>query len=148
MRILFASTHGYLDPSSGAALATREILELLVARGADCRVLSTGVLDYEQETSLEEVVTTLELPAQRRRVVLGRPVVARSPDIATSVEVIDMTVGGVRVTLMPTASSRPERSPDPREAAVFLDLADLVLDRFRPQVLLTYGGRPAGFELM
>ena len=58
-----------------------------------------------------------------------------------------MTVGGVRVTLLPTASSRPERSPDPREAAVFLELADLVLDRFRPQVLLTYGGHPAGFEM-
>jgi hypothetical protein len=83
MRLLFASTHGYLDPSSGAALATREILELLAARGADCRVLSTGVLDYERETSLDEVTTTLELPAQRRRVVDG-------PE--RTAEVIDMTV--------------------------------------------------------
>ena len=81
MRLLFASTHGYLDPSSGAALATREILELLAAHGADCRVLSTGVLDYEQETSLDAVMTTLDLPAQRRRVLLGRSVVARSPTL-------------------------------------------------------------------
>jgi glycosyltransferase involved in cell wall biosynthesis len=139
MRLLFSSIHSYLDPSSGAALATREILELLAARGADCRVLSTGVLDYEQETSLDEVMATLDLPVQRRRVVLGQQ---------RTTEVIDMIVGGVRVTLMPTASSRPERSPSPNEAAVFLDLADLVLDRFRPQVLLTYGGHPASFELM
>ena len=115
MRLLFASTHGYLDSSSSAALATREILELLAARGADCRVLSTGVLDYEQETALEEVMTTLQLPGQRRRVVLGQE---------RTTEVIDMAVGGVRVTLMPAASSRPEQSPDPREAAVFLGLAD------------------------
>ena len=34
-RLLFASIHGYLDPSSGAALATRDLLELLAARGVD-----------------------------------------------------------------------------------------------------------------
>ncbi len=36
-RLLFASTHSYLDPSSGAALATRELLELLAGRGWDWR---------------------------------------------------------------------------------------------------------------
>jgi hypothetical protein len=30
----------------------------------------------------------------------------------------------------------------------FLDLADQVLEQFRPEVLLTYGGRPASLELM
>ena len=61
---------------------------------------------------------------------------------------IDLGVNGVRVTLMPTASSRAERSPDPREAAIFLELAEQVFDRFRPEVLLTYGGHPASLELM
>jgi hypothetical protein len=32
-RVAFISCHGYLDPSSGAARATRE---LLASRGADC----------------------------------------------------------------------------------------------------------------
>jgi hypothetical protein len=135
MRLLFASTHGYLDPSSGAALGTRELLEALTARGADCRVLSTGVLDYERETSLDEVLAGLGLPGQRLRAELG---------CGGTVEVVDLTVNGVRVTLLPTASSRAERSPDPREAAAYLDLADQVLERFRPDVLLTYGGHPAG----
>jgi UDP-N-acetylglucosamine:LPS N-acetylglucosamine transferase len=49
---------------------------------------------------------------------------------------------------MPASSSRAERSPDPREAAVFLELAEQVFDRFRPDVLLTYGGHPANLELM
>lgn len=35
---------------------------------------------------------------------------AMSSDLATSVEVIDLTVGGVRITLMSTTSSRAERS--------------------------------------
>ena len=61
---------------------------------------------------------------------------------------IDLSVNGVRVTVMPTASSRAERSPDPRESAIFLDLAEQVFDRFRPDVLLTYGGHPASLELM
>jgi hypothetical protein len=52
-------------------------------------------------------------------------------------EVIDLSVNGVRVTLMPTVSSRAERSPDAREAAIFLELAEQVFDRFRPDVLLT-----------
>ena len=73
---------------------------------------------------------------------------ARSPDLATSVGVIDLTVGGIGVTLTPTASSRAERSPDMQESARFLDLADQVLERFRPHVLLTYGGHPACLELM
>jgi hypothetical protein len=32
-RLLFASYHCYVDPSSGAALATRDLLELLGPRG-------------------------------------------------------------------------------------------------------------------
>ena len=113
MRLLFASIHSYLDPSGGAALSTRELLELLAAHGADCRALTAGVLDYERETTLDEVLAGLDLPSQRFRADL------RSP--GGSVEVIDLTVNGVRVTLMPTASSRAERSPDMRESACFLE---------------------------
>ena len=54
----------------------------------------------------------------------------------------DLELDGVRVTLLPTASSRAEQAPSPREAAMFLDLAEQVLDRFRPEILLTYGGHP------
>ncbi len=139
MRLLFSSIHCYLDPSSGAALCTRELLELLAARGSDCRVLTTGILDPERETSLDEVFATLELSVRRFQAEL-RP--------GGSAEVLDLGVNGVRVTLMPTASSRAERSPDPREAAIFLELAEQVFDRFRPDVLLTYGGHPASLELM
>jgi hypothetical protein len=52
------------------------------------------------------------------------------------------------VTLLPTAFSRAERAPSAREAAIFLDLADQVLERFPPQILLMYGGHPACLELM
>jgi hypothetical protein len=95
MRLLFSSIHSYLDPTSGAALCTRELLELLAGRGVDCRVLCTAVLDYEPETSLDEVLATLGLPASRLQAALGGE---------RSVEVVDLAVSGVRVTVMSTAS--------------------------------------------
>jgi glycosyltransferase involved in cell wall biosynthesis len=65
-----------------------------------------------------------------------------------AVAVFDLELGGIRVTLRPVASSRPKRSPTPAEAVAFLDLADQVLQRSRPAVLLTYGGHPANWRLM
>ncbi len=105
----------------------------------DCRVLTTGVLDAERDTSLGEVLATLELPCPRFQAELAA---------GNAAEVIDLGVNGARVTLMPTASSRADRSPDRREAEVFLELAGQVFDRFRPDVLLTYGGHPVSLELM
>ena len=61
---------------------------------------------------------------------------------------IDLSLNGVRVTVMPTASSLAERAPDPRELEIFLGLAGQVFDRFRPDVLLTYDGHRASLELM
>jgi hypothetical protein len=71
MRVLFSSIHCYLDPSSGAALCTRELPEQMAARGMDCRVLTAGVLDYERETTLDEVLGGLDVPAQRFQAELG-----------------------------------------------------------------------------
>ena len=132
-RLLFASIHSYLDPSSGAALATRELLEILSARGWDCRAFTCGVLDYQTETPLEDVLAAIDRPAQRIGAALSR---------GGQAEVFDLELNGVRVTLLPTAYSRAERAPGPREAAIFLDLSEQVLDRFQPEILLTYGGHP------
>ena len=83
LRLLFASVHGYVDPSNGAATATRSLMELLAARGHDCRVLSTGVLDYARETSLGEVLAGLGVPVRRARAVWA----------GGGAEVLDLTPG-------------------------------------------------------
>jgi hypothetical protein len=101
-RLLFASIHSYLDPSSGAALATREVLQLFAARGWDCRALSCGVLDYAEETPLDDILSTLERPTPRAGAALS---------LGGEAEVFDLELDGVRVTLLPTASSRGERAP-------------------------------------
>jgi hypothetical protein len=84
--------------------------------------LTAGVLDYEAETSPDAVLAGMDLPAR-----------------GGAAEVIDLTVHGVRVTLCPRPPAG-ERSPDPRASAVLLDPAERMLERFRPEVLLTYGG--------
>jgi glycosyltransferase involved in cell wall biosynthesis len=138
-RLLFASIHSYLDPSSGAALATRELLELLAARGWDCRAFTCGVLDYQNETPIENVLASIERPAPRSGAALS---------LGGEAEVFDLEVERVRVTILPTSFSRAERAPNPREGPMYVDLAEQVLDRFRPEILLTYGGHPVSRTLM
>ena len=130
MRLLFASIHCY-SPSSGAALCTRELLELLVGRDG-LPVLTTGIIDPERETSLDEVLATLELPVRRFQAELERQSGRGDrPDI-----------NGVRVTLMTTAFSLAEGSPD-RGVGDLPGLGRAGLRPVRPEVLLTYGGHPA-----
>ena len=111
-RLLFASIHSYVDPSSGAALATRELLELLAARGWDCRAPTCGVLDYQDNTPLEDVLAAIERPAMRS---------GASLSLGGEAEVFDFELEKVRMTLLPTAFSRAERASNPREAAIFVD---------------------------
>ena len=116
MRPLFSSIHCYLEPSSGAALCTRELLELLAARGMDCRVLTTGILDPERETSLDEVLAALELPVRRFQAELVR---------GGSAEAIDLRIYGVRVMLMPAPkedAGRVRKGSGPQVMAVLRNL--------------------------
>ena len=127
---------GTRAPSSGAALCARELLELLTAHGADYRVLTTGILDPERETTHDEVLAALELHCKRLRAQMAT---------GSPAEVIDLTAKGVRVPVMPTASSRAERSTDRREADILLERAGQVFDRFRPDAL-TNCGHPASMK--
>ncbi len=65
MRLLFASIGSYIDLSSGAALCTKELLELLASRGMDCRALCAGVLDHERDATPGDVVASVGLPTYR-----------------------------------------------------------------------------------
>src|SRR5262245_28940443 len=67
LRLLFSSPHSYLDSSSGAALSTRELLEMLTARDWQCGVHCGTRTDFEHETPLEELLTNERIPFQVRR---------------------------------------------------------------------------------
>ena len=48
--------------------------------------------------------------------------------------------GGVPVTVFEPAAARPSPSPGRAEGRAFLRLFDAIVERFRPDLLLTYGG--------
>src|SRR5439155_20944300 len=56
-RLLFCSYHCYWDPSSGAALCARELLELLAGRGWECRVFCGAHIDFEQPPTLTRLLS-------------------------------------------------------------------------------------------
>jgi glycosyltransferase involved in cell wall biosynthesis len=130
-RLLFCSYHSYLDPSSGAALATRDLLELLAAHGWQCAVLSGPELDFEQAASFEAVLRAQDLPFQFRPGTV----------LETPCTLYHWVLGGVPVhAFVPTAAG-PRRPPTKEEGRAFLSLLDHVQQRFRPDLLLTYGGQ-------
>jgi glycosyltransferase involved in cell wall biosynthesis len=128
-RVLFCSYHALVDPSSGAALATRDLLHLLARRGLPTAALCGPRLDFEQPRPLEDVLHACGLPFQ----LLHRRAGTASFDLFHFID------DGV-----PVSGFRPAAGPAPdlpaTQAAAFLDLLDGVADRFRPDVLLTYGG--------
>ncbi len=139
MKILFASTHCLIDPSSGAAIATRELLESLVDLGDDCRALCMGIFDYHHETKAEDVLSSLKSEVH---------VAVAEAASGAEVPIFDLILNGVRTTIVPTQSSRADRAPTHGESIAYLDLYEVILDRFQPDVVLTYGGHRIGIELM
>ncbi len=139
MKILFASAHCVIDPSSGAAIATRELLESLVALGDDCRAFCMGIFDYHHETRPEDFLSSLEAEIH---------MALAEAASGAEVSIFDLALNGVRTTIVPTQSSRADRSPTHAESIAFLDLYEVILDRFQPDLVLTYGGHPVGIELM
>lgn len=73
-RLLFCSYHSYLDPASGAALATRDLLELLAARGWPCAVLCGPEADGHPAPPPDAALRATGIPfAYRPGAVLDAP---------------------------------------------------------------------------
>jgi glycosyltransferase involved in cell wall biosynthesis len=129
-RLLFCSYHCLVDPSSGAALATCDLLELLAARGWACGAFCGPHLDFERAPPFAEVLRSRGLPyTVRHGRAGGRPF-----------SLFQLVQGGVPVSVFGPQDAHPARPPAPAEGRAFLTLLDGVLDRFRPDVVLTYGG--------
>lgn len=128
-RLLFASYHSYTDPSSGAAIATRDLLELLAARRWDTRVLCGPAVDFERGESLLQLLSDQQIPYR-----VGRGTAGSTQLITVHYRQNDVPVAAY------LASPPAGGAPTHREGNVFLALLDQALDAFKPDVLLTYGG--------
>jgi len=136
-RLLFASYHGYFDPSSGAALATRDLLELLAAAGWPCGAVCGPDLDRPPTAGRAAALAGLGLA------VSAEPGAGGCPH-----QLFHTAAGGVRCTVFEPAGWAGPRPAAAGEVAAFLAVFGRVAAHFRPDVVLTYGGGPAAGPLM
>ena len=136
-RLLFCSYHCYPDPSSGAALATRDLLELLAARGWACGVLSGPRLDAEAVPRLEQLLHDHGLSFE-----------AHAAPGGANFRLYNLPIRGVPVTLYEPPTQGNSTLPIRAGADDFLRVLDGVMDRFRPDLLLTYGGDDLAREVI
>jgi glycosyltransferase involved in cell wall biosynthesis len=137
--LLFASYHAYLDHSSGAALATRDLFEDLTAHGWDCRVVCGPVLDYQDARGVASVLQELGIAHHVERC---------APPRGTRYALYHYTLQGVPVSQYQPAAYVPQRPPTQDEGIPFLDVVSRACALHRPHVLLTYGGLPVAPHLI
>jgi len=136
-RLLFASYHCIADPASGAALATRDLLELVTKRGWMCRALCGPVRDVTSTMSLAE-----EIEKQRRSLVTKEFSTASHP-----FSMLHYREGAIPVSIYaPQNSTTP--LPDAGQQQIFLQFLDEIVRRDRPDVMLTYGGGGLGRQII
>jgi hypothetical protein len=63
-RVLFASAHSAVDCSSGAAIATIDLMQSLNSSGFDCQAFCTTRLDFHREVCFEQMVAEMGEPYQ------------------------------------------------------------------------------------
>jgi uncharacterized protein (TIGR01627 family) len=129
-RLLFCSYHCLVDPSSGAALSTRDLLGLLAARGWPCRALCGPALDAEPDGPFDQRLAGHGLPFTRKESAAG----------PCPFTLYHFTQAAVPFSVFRPDGSPPSHTPTPAEGAVFLALLERVLEHFRPDLFLTYGG--------
>src|SRR2546422_5662394 len=128
-RILFASSHCLTDVSSGAAIATADALRLLTRANFRCRAFCASKFDAPVEERVDDLLADLHIPVQHQEMAVGD----------CSVPLISLCLGDLPVTIFETQSARIDAWL-PGEPEAMLAAFERVVDDFRPEVLLTYGG--------
>ena len=157
-RIAFVSPHCVLDPTNGAATATLDGLNLLSGIGFRCEVFCGTRLDSWSGAEIEPV-----LKARGERYVLrdtrigpfhGRMIFTSHGSMP--VTMADLVPGQnasihpdgpggpsyIALSPCPSPGGRGEPCIHREEIAAFLTGCEMFLDRFRPNLVWTYGGDP------
>jgi len=134
-RLLCSSYHCFLDPSSGAAQSLRDLLPLLAGKGWDCRVFGGSQLDFESGESFAQLVHDD----------LFR---SRMADLRVRHPLYEGTHRGIPVVVCDAPGTQAYRAPTTPGAALFLAQFEQELERFRPDVLLTYGSYEVSLACM
>jgi glycosyltransferase involved in cell wall biosynthesis len=128
LRILLAVDNVYTEHASGAARSVRTIMRWLAEAGHACHALSTARFESTQGATL--------LPHLAE---LGVTPDWTSP--ASGSRETDYTIDGVGVSVIETRHNGPAK-PDLAERQQYLHRFNRLLDEFRPDQVLSYGGHP------
>ena len=137
--LMFASYHAYLDNSSGAALASRDLLADLAAHGWDCRAVCGPQLDYSDGRSAQAALAEQGV---------GHYLESCAPPNGRRYDLLHYTLDGVPVTQYVPENYVPGNPPTQDVGVPFLDVVGRAVEKFRPAVVLTYGGHPVGPHLI
>ena len=119
-RVLWANAYCLLDTSSGASVLAREMLRQLRAAGCEVQVLGATVFDHPRGN--ERLKASWDKVSARR----GKFVSVNDPPLTHH--------------LLVTADTARSRIT-PREELIWFNAFQSTLDRFRPDVILYYGGQ-------
>ena len=136
-RILFATLHPYLDDTNGAAVASRAMMEFLGELGFCGRVLSGMGPDASQQANPAAWLKARGVTYEE--VAAGAWTVGAGGILGDRPHHFRLDFGGVPFTLCRGIGIKPHL-PDGIARREFLRLFDEVLGRFRPDVLVNYGG--------
>src|SRR5438132_1287889 len=109
LRLLFCSYHCYWDPSSGAALCTRHVLELLSQRGWACRVFCGPRFDFEERPALAQFLGAQRIRFEQCQTTAG----------AVPLSVFHFRQGGVPIMIYDSPVARPFQTPSREEGLCF-----------------------------
>jgi glycosyltransferase involved in cell wall biosynthesis len=152
-RLLFCSYHSYLNPASGAAQSTRDLLALLAANGWECAVLSGPELDSPDGTaSVQGLFRANNIAFKYRPGAVAGTLCTLYHGVLDGVALHSFVPnnGPHPRPLSPTGrgESPTGRQPPSKEAGTaFLALFDMVHRRFQPDILVSYGGHGFMFPL-
>lgn len=127
-RILVALYHSYIDTSSGAAISLRDLMEALVKRGWEVRVLSGPRLDFEEHKTNEALLREQGIPFQKFR---------------TTNEHVDFRLFMFRAGEINCALFEPkdaQSNPSQEVGKAWLSLYQETLKDWQPDMVITYGG--------
>jgi len=148
MRILLSFHNAYTDSTSGAARATRTLIEWLHKAGHDCAVLSTARFETTPPDDLDAHLAALDLSLTRQPPPegFGKYVKGRGGK-GQGRETLSFTLNGVPVTMLMTQHNRIAK-PNRLEYEQYFYHFDMICAAMRPDLIVTYGGHSVVHEVM
>jgi Glycosyltransferase Family 4 len=143
-RVLFVTQSCYLDDSGGAAVAMRAAAEALARRKFAVDALTGTMLDLHVDVAPADWLAGRGLVSEASNG--GSWTLDSSGLRAEMPRHYRLRHGGVSLTLHPSPTSRLHE-PDEAERDEFLLLYSAILERFRPDVLVNFGGDALAHEV-